>query len=197
MGKGDQTRAIILGQALDLSSEIGLEGLTFGVLAKLTGMSKSGLYAHFESKESLQCQVLDYAAQRFVDVVIAPALKQPRGLPRIDAMFEHWIRWQTEEFAGGCVFMAAAPEFDDRAGPVRDNLIGHLGDMLGAIARAARIARDEGHFRSDLDDEQFAYELWGVLVSFQHYGRLLGHPRAHIHALKAFEHLIDNAKPST
>ncbi len=195
MGKGDETRHAILNSALDLSSEVGLQGLTFGVLAKLTGMSKSGLYAHFDSKEHLQCQVLDSAASRFVDVVLAPALKRPRGLPRLQTLFEHWLGWETDEFSGGCVFMAAATEFDDRAGVVRDRLVSHLDDMLGAIARGARIAVSEGHFRADLDDEQFAYELWGVLLSFHHYGRLLGHPKAHARARRAFEHLLETSQP--
>ena len=194
MGKGEQTRHTILEQALDLSSEVGLEGLTFGVLAKLTGMSKSGLYAHFDSKESLQCEVLDAAAARFVDVVLSPALKQARGLPRIEKLFERWLRWETDEFSGGCVFMAAATEFDDRQGPVRDRLTSHLEDMLGSIARSARIAVEEGHFRSDLDDEQFAYEFWGLLLAFQSYGRLLDRPKARTRARKAFRHLIESSR---
>ncbi len=194
MGKGQQTRQTILDQALDLSSEVGLEGLSFGVLAKLTGMSKSGLYAHFDSKESLQCQVLDSAASRFIDAVIAPALKKARGLPRIETMFERWLRWETDEFSGGCPFMGAASEFDDRSGPVRDHLKKHLEDMLGAVARAARIATEEGHFRADLDDEQFAYEVWGQLLAYQHYGRLLGRPQAAARAKRAFRGLIDASR---
>lgn len=191
MGKGDKTREAILERALDLSSEVGVEGLTLGVLAKLTGMSKSGLYAHFDSKEDLQCQVLDRAAARFIDVVLAPALKQPRGLPRIEKLFERWLRWETQEFSGGCVLMAAATEFDDRDGPVRERLKSHLIDMLGAVARGARIAIAEGHFRSDLDDEQFAYEMWGLLLAYQHYRRLLGHPKARTRARHAFGHLLE------
>jgi AcrR family transcriptional regulator len=194
MGKGEQTRQAILDQALDLSSEVGLEGLTFGVLAKLTGMSKSGLYAHFESKEALQCQVLDSAAARFIDVVLAPSFKKPRGLPRIEEMFFRWMRWETEEFSGGCPLSAAATEFDDRDGPVKDHLKKHLEDMLGAIARSARIAVEEGHFRSDLDDEQFAYEAWGQLLAYQHYGRLLGRPQAAVRARRAFSQLIEASR---
>lgn len=196
MGKGEQTRHAILDQALDLSSEVGLQSVTFGVLAKLTGMSKSGLYAHFDSKQSLQCEVLDAAANRFIDSVIAPALKRPRGLPRIDKLFERWLRWETDEFSGGCVFMAAASEFDDRPGPVQDRLKSHLEDMLGAIARSARIAVEEGHLRPDLDDEQFAYEFWGLLLAYQSYGRLLGRPKARSRATKAFAHLIDSSRPA-
>jgi AcrR family transcriptional regulator len=194
MGKGEATRQAILDQALDLSSEVGLEGLTFGVLAKLTKMSKSGLYAHFDSKESLQCQVLDNAAARFIDAVIAPMLKQPRGLPRIEMMYERWMLWETEEFSGGCPIMAAASDFEDRAGPVRDHLKKHLEDMLGSIARAASIAVEEGHFRPDLDVEQFAYEVWGQLLAYQPYRRLLGRPQARSRAEKAFRGLIDASR---
>ncbi|MCA9525776.1 MAG: TetR/AcrR family transcriptional regulator [Myxococcales bacterium] len=193
MSKGEATRQAILGQALDLTSEVGLEGLTLGVLAQRVQMSKSGLYAHFASKEVLQRDVLDTAAARFVDVVIAPALKRPRGLPRIELLFEGWLRWGTEELTGGCPFVAAAADFDDRPGMVRDRLIGHLKDMLGTVSRSARIAVEEGHFRADLDTDQFAYEMWGLLVAYQHYRRLLGDPasirRAHI----AFRGLIDHS----
>ncbi|MBV1859716.1 MAG: TetR/AcrR family transcriptional regulator [Nannocystaceae bacterium] len=194
MGKGAQTRQAILDRALDLSSEVGLEGLTFGVLAKLTGMSKSGLYAHFDSKETLQRKVLDSAATRFIAAVLTPAFKERRGLPRIEKMFDRWVRWETEEFSGGCPFMAAATEFDDRTGPVRDHLKLHLENMLGALARSARIAVEESHFRTDLDDEQFAYEVWGQLLAYQHYGRLLGHPKANERARKAFRNLIESSR---
>lgn len=196
MSKGDETRHAILRQALDLSSEVGLEGLSFGVLAKRAGMSKSGLYAHFDTKENLQCQVLDAAAVRFVDVVLAPALKEKRGLPRLRKLFEHWLHWEGEELSGGCPFIAAASEFDDKQGPVKDHLVGHLQDLLGAIARAAQIAVDEGEFRHDLDTEQFAYEFWAVLVTYQHFLRLLGRPDAGARARRAFDSLVRGAQAS-
>ncbi|MBT3222107.1 MAG: TetR/AcrR family transcriptional regulator [Proteobacteria bacterium] len=193
MGKGAKTRDTILDQALDLSSEVGLEGLSFGVLAKLAGMSKSGLYAHFASKESLQCDVLDTAAARFVDVVLSPALKQPRGLPRIQKLFHLWLKWENEQLSGGCIFVAAATEFDDRPGAVRDSLTGHLRDMLGGVARAARIAVEEGHFHADLDAEQFSYEFWAVILAHQHYRRLLDYPDARERANRAFDSLIEKS----
>ena len=178
MSKGDQTRQAILRTAVDLSSEVGLEALSIGLLAKGAGMSKSGLYAHFDSKEDLQCQVLNAAAQRFVDVVVSPAIKKARGLPRIEAMFRRWLKWGTEELQGGCVFMAAASEYDDRPGKVRDTLVGHQQALLGTITRAALIAVEEGHFDTELDTEQFAFEFWGLLLAHQHYERLLGRPDA-------------------
>ncbi len=193
MSKGDQTRQTILRKALHLCSEVGLEGLSIGMLAKSTGMSKSGLYAHFKSKEGLQCQVLDAAAERFVDVALAPALKKPRGLPRLRALFDLWLRWETNELRGGCLFVAASTELDDRPGPVRDCLVGHLQDMLGAIARAAQIAVEEGHLDQQLDTAQFAYELWGVLLAHHCYERLLGAPQSVDRAHQAFDGLLERS----
>lgn len=190
MSKKAATRELILDQALDLTSEVGLEGLTFGVLAKRVGMSKSGLYAHFQSKESLQCQVLDAAAQRFIDDVIAPTLKQARGLPRLRTLFDLWMMWETELLSGGCPFVAAATEFDDREGPVRRKIVGHLRDMLGVISRAAKISIEEGHLRSDLNAEQFAYEFWAALLAYHQFGRLFQAEDARDKAYQAFENLI-------
>lgn len=190
VGKGQATREVVLDQALDLCTEVGLEGLSFGVLAKLAGMSKSGLYAHFDSKESLQCAVLDAAAQRFVDVVVAPALKEPRGLPRLEKLFERWLDWESNEFSGGCPFIAAGTEFDDRKGRVRTCLIGHFRDLSGAIGRAARIAIEEKHLRNDLDVDQFTYEFWAILVAHHHYRRLLADPNSDERAHQTFRTLI-------
>jgi len=194
MSKGSDTRRAILLQALDLSSEVGLEGLTVGVLAKRMGMSKSGLYAHFDSKEDLQCKVLDTAAERFVDVVMMRVLKQPRGLPRVQTLFDLWVDWSMEELSGGCPFIAAAVEYDDRAGPVRDTVVHHLTDVTDAIARAAQISVQEGHFREDLDVEQFAYEMWGILLAFHHFSRLMHCDAARMRAGRAFADLISKAQ---
>ena len=193
MTKGDDTRRSILKQALDLSSEVGLEGLTLGALAKRVGMSKSGLYAHFESKEDLQCQVLDTAAELFVEVVLTRALKEPRGLPRVRALFELWLDWSAEEFSGGCPFIAAATEFDDRFGKVRDRLLIHNRDLLETVARAARIGVEEGHFRADLDADQFAFEFWSTLLAFHHYTRLMRREDARNRASLSLDNLIRNA----
>lgn len=179
---------------MDLSSQRGLEGLTIGALAKQAKMSKSGLYAHFASKEALQIAVLDRAASHWVDEVLAPALKAARGLPRIEALFEGWLRWETAVLSGGCLFVTAATEFDDRDGPVRHKVAAHLQDMLGALARAASIATEVGHFRSDLDTDQFAYELWGILVVYQHYLRLLKSTTAETKARIAFAALVARAE---
>ncbi len=194
MSKGADTRRQVLHQALEISSEIGLEGLTFGVLAKRVGMSKSGLYAHFDSKEDLQARVLDTAAERFVDVVMSRVLKQPRGLPRVEALFHQWITWATEELSGGCPFIAAASEFDDRPGVVRDRVINHLRDVLGTISRAAEIAMEEGHFHPQLDVARFAFEFWSILLGHHLYARLRLYDDPGRMAEDAFTDLIRRAR---
>lgn len=190
MPKGDQTRSAILDQALVLASEVGLEGLTIGALAKQAGMSKSGLYAHFGSKEELQCSVLNAAADRFTQVVLVEAFSRPRGLPRIRTMFEGWLSWIAAELPGGCPFIGAASEFDDRPGPVRELLTEHLGRMLEMMSRAARFAVDEGHFHPELDPEQFAFEYWSMLLGHHNYCRLLQDGRAEERTRRAFESLV-------
>src|SRR4026209_785464 len=125
MTKGAQTRENILDHAVRLASETGLEGLTIGTLADELKLSKSGLFAHFRSKEALQVQVLEHVAARFVDFVVKPALAEPRGAPRLRALFERLIEWpKRKEFPGGCPIIAAASELDDRPGPARDLLVG-------------------------------------------------------------------------
>ncbi|MBU2499903.1 TetR/AcrR family transcriptional regulator [bacterium] len=194
MSKGETTRAAILDQALDLASEVGLEGLTIGVLAARVGMSKSGLYAHFSAKENLQCEVLDAAAERFARVVVARAFAEPPGLPQLTIMFDRWLHWNTTEFPGGCLFSAAAGEFDDRPGAVRDRIARHVDALLTVISSAARFAQDEGLFRDDLDPEQFAFEYWGLLQAHHLYVRLLGAEDADRRARTAHAGLIEGAR---
>ena len=195
MSKGEDTRRSILQQALELASELGLEGLTFGTLASRVGMSKSGLYAHFSSKEDLQAQVLDAAAAHFVDVVMARVLKEPRGLPRVRCLFEQWVIWATRELSGGCPFIAAASEFDDRPGLVRDRVVSHLRDVTGTIARAAQIAVEEGHLRPDLNLHQFAFDFWAILLALHGHARLGLSDDPFKLAERAFERLLDGALP--
>ncbi|MDF1564720.1 MAG: TetR/AcrR family transcriptional regulator [Deltaproteobacteria bacterium] len=196
MSKGEETRQVILGSGLDLVSEVGLEGLTIGSLASRVGMSKSGLFAHFGSKEELQCAVLDAAAESFVEVVLRPAFRAPRGVPRIEALFERWLRWPEQAFSGGCPIIAAATELDDRPGPVRDRLLVHLGDLYGSLARAARLAVEQGDFRADLEPKQFAYELWANMVAYHHHHRLFDPAEARQRARRMFEEQLGRARPA-
>lgn len=190
MGKGQETKRAIVDEALDLVSTGGLDGLSIGTLARATGMSKSGLFAHFQSKEQLQLTVLKEATERFVDIVIAPALKQPRGEPRVVALFENWIKNWEHELPGGCIFYAVSAELDDKPGPARDFLIKSQLDYQDVIRRAAEIAIEEGHFRKDLDLDQFVFEFGSIFSAFHHSGRLLGRPDTEKMALKAFNALL-------
>ena len=194
MRKGELTRQAILDQAVVLARRVGLGGLTIGGLAEDLKLSKSGLFAHFRSKEALQVQVLEEAGARFVDTVIRPALAEKRGEPRIRALFERWLR-STSESSGGCVFVAAAAELDDQMGPPRERLVQLQKDWLDVLAGAARIAIAEGHFRKDVDVEQFAHDLYGIALAYHHAFRLLEDPRAKERAERSFEALVHAARP--
>jgi AcrR family transcriptional regulator len=195
MSKGEATRGAVVGQALSLASELGLEGLTIGKLATRVGLSKSGLFAHFSSKENLEVAVLEEATRRFVDLVIVPALKEQRGEPRVRALFEGWMRWSKADFMpGGCIFIAAAVELDDRPGPARELLVSTQKDWLGTLAGAARIAVEEKHFRQDLDGQQFAYELYALVYGYHFISRLLSDPKAEQRVRGAFERLLRDAR---
>jgi AcrR family transcriptional regulator len=175
----------VLGHALALASEVGLDGVTIGTLAERAGMSKSGLFAHFASKEALQVAVLDEASDRFVAHVVAPALRQKRGEPRVRALLENWHRWANADFMpGGCVFVASIADLDDRQGPVRDRLAASQRDWLDTLGTAIRIAIEEGHFRADLDPGQLAWELLAEAYGAHLLGRLL-RDRTHDDRLRA------------
>lgn len=191
MGKGDETRQTILDQALADASRVGLEGLSIGALARDVGLSKSGLFAHFESKENLQRQVLERARDRFLEAVWAPALRAPRGEPRLRELFDRWLAWETASFLpGGCPFVAAASELDDCPGPLRDDLVASQREWMAGLARAASLAVEEGHFRADLDPEQFAYQLYSTILAYHYLARLLRDPRAEDRARRSFESLL-------
>jgi AcrR family transcriptional regulator len=194
VGKGEETREAILGTALALASAHGLNGLSIGTLAREAGLSKSGLFAHFGSKEDLQLAVLQTAVGRFVDTVVTPALRQPRGEPRVRAFFERWLDWERSTYLpGGCPFLAAA-KLDDRPGRVRDYLVASQRDWLDGLATAARIAVVEGHFRPDLDPEQFAYELYSLILAYHQYQRLLADPAADRRCRLAFARLLERSR---
>lgn len=193
MRKGELTRRAILDEAIQVASRDGLRGLTIGQLAEHADMSKSGLFGHFRSKESLQLQVLEHGRERFIDSVVRPALAAPRGLARVRTLFDQWLAWAGDELNGGCLFVATAVELDDRPGPVRDALVRSERDWLEAIATVAATAVAEGEFRDDLDTEQFAFELHGVMLTHHHSSRLLRDVRTPERTRRAFESLISVA----
>ena len=189
--KGAQTRAAILDEALSLASRLGLEGLTIGSLADATGMSKSGLFAHFGSREELQLAVLDHAVQRYGERVLVPALKIERGLPRLRALFENWLDWALASgLPGGCIMISAANEYDDRPGPIRDAVIANQRRGNGVIEKAVRLAVEESHLKAHTDPEQIAFEALGIVLASHNHRRLLGDKEARKRALTAFDELV-------
>ena len=195
MSKGTSTRSSVLGHGLALASEVGLEGVTIGTLAERAGLSKSGLFAHFDSKEALQIAVLDEATNRFVDQVVAPALRKKRGEPRLRALLKNWLLWSNADFMpGGCVFVASIADLDDRSGPVRDRLAASQRDWLATLATAIRIAIEEGHFRADVDPEQLAHEFLTMAYGTHLISRLLRHPKSDGRLDAAVERLLDSAR---
>lgn len=193
--KGDDTRGTVLGSAIALASTLGLEGLTIGKLAEHVGMSKSGLFAHFSSKENLQVAVLEEAIARFVAIVVTPALKQPRGEPRVRALFENWLAWSRADFLpGGCIFVTASVELDDRPGPARDRLIASQKDWFDTLAHAARIAVEEKHLRKDLDCPQLAHEIFSIAYGYHFLRRVIDPAEAERRSRAAFERLLADAR---
>ena len=196
VSKGAETREAILDTALSLASTGGLEALSIGTLARAVGLSKSGLFAHFGSKEDLQIAVLRTAVDRFVAEVVSPALRQPRGEPRLRALFENWLVWEQATFLpGGCPFLAVSCELDDRPGRVRDFLVQTQRDWLDTIATAVRIAITEGDFAGTVSPEQFAYEAYSVILAYHQYHRLLHDSRAEERCRLSFESLLDRSRP--
>lgn len=193
MGKGEQTRMAVLVQAADVAARQGLGALTIGDLAARAHLSKSGLFAHFHSKEALQLEVLAYARDRFVDEVIRPATRTPRGEARVRALFEHWAEIGLHGNAE-CLFTSAAMEFDDQPGPVRDQLVRDHRDLMDSIAQMFRTGIAEGEFRPDADPEQFAFELHGIMLAYFHAYRLLRDPRAGERARRAFEAVLADCR---
>jgi AcrR family transcriptional regulator len=189
--KGERTRAAILDEALRLVSKAGLDGLTIGTLAEATGMSKSGLFAHFGSRDELLLAVLAHGQAEFTEVVFQPALAKPRGLPRLRALFVNWLDWtESAELPGGCPMIGGATEFDDRPGPVRDMLAGGQRTWIETLKRTVRQAVEEDQLAKDTDPEQIAFEMFGIALVVHHHRRLLGYKKARERALAALDSLF-------
>jgi AcrR family transcriptional regulator len=193
VGKGEQTRAAVLDEAARVVSAIGLNGLTIGVLADRMQLSKSGLFGHFRSKEQLQLAVVDRAVELYSERVVRPALKAPRGEPRLRELFDRQLRWSSGDLAlpGGCFFSSVAAELDDApSSPVRDRVVNAERDHAELLANVFRTGIGEGHLRPDADPEQYAFDVKGILLSYQHASRLLADPKAEDRARAAFEALL-------
>jgi AcrR family transcriptional regulator len=198
--KGQQTRAAILDAALGLASHTGLEGLSIGALADMMHMSKSGVFAHFGSREELQISVIREYHAKFEEEVFYPALQEPRGLPRLRSLFERWVKRVSVEIDSGCIYISGAVEFDDRPGPVRDALASMVRAWHSALARSIRIAVEEGQLKDDTDVHQMLFELHGLILALHHDARFLRQPGALDRARRAFEHVLahymTDAKPA-
>jgi len=193
--KGEATRARIVQRALELAARVGLEGISIGELAQDLGLSKSGLFAHFGSKEQLQLDVLDLAAELFRASVFDPALRAQRGEAKVVRLFENLLAWVHDRGQpGGCIFLAGAFEWDDVPGPVRQRVVEWFEKFNAAVARAARGAVEAGAFRADLDPELFASELHGVVLKYHLELRLLRNGKASSLARRAFERLLADAR---
>ena len=190
--KGQQTRATILDAALGLASHMGLEGLSIGALADVAQMSKSGVFAHFGSREELQISVIREYHARFEEEVFFPAIQEPRGLPRLRSLFERWVRRVSVEIDSGCIYISGAVEFDDRPGPVRDALASMVLAWHAALARAIGQAVEAGHLQKGTDPNQVLFELHGLILALHHDARFLRSPGALDRARLGFEHVISH-----
>jgi AcrR family transcriptional regulator len=194
--KGDATRERIVHRALEIASLEGLGSLTIGSLAEDLGLSKSGLFAHFKSKERLQLEVLEAAASNFTLEVFHPALVKARGLPRLRAIFDNWLGWiQSNQSRGGCVFIAAAMEWDDREGEVRDAVVDWMQKLHAGLVRATELAVQAGDLRADVDVDGFANDVHGIALKYHLGARLMRLPTAVPEARASFERLVQSCAP--
>jgi AcrR family transcriptional regulator len=177
--KGEQTRDSILRTAVDLASVEGLQGLTIGRLAQELKMSKSGLFAHFGSKQDLQLATVEMAGDIFKEWVLRPALARPPGMPRLWELLDRWLSHVEDKvFAGGCFFTAASFEFDSRPGPVRTAIVQAMRQWLSTLTRAIEQAQKAGHLNPNLDSARFALEIYSMAVGAHWASGLLGQRNA-------------------
>jgi len=194
--KGAATRELILDRAYGIACRAGLEGLSIGGLATAVGMSKSGVFVHFGSREDLQLAVLDHAGERFLAHVLVPALHAPRGVARLRAVMERWFDWARHTDDGGCIFLGAASEYDDRPGALRDRVIAQVERWRSELARGARLAIDSGELAASTDIEQLAFELYALALVVHHDAGLRGYDAAYDRGMQAFERLIRANAPT-
>ncbi len=188
--KGQQTKAAIVDAALGLATHIGLEGLSIGALADVTGMSKSGVFAHFGSREELQISVVREYHTRFEQEVFYPAMSAERGLPRLRALFDNWMKRTSIEIDSGCIYISGAVEFDDRTGPVRDALANSVLTWHAAMKRAIDQCKELGEVRSDVDSEQMLFEIHGLILALHYEARFLRTPGSIDRANAGFDNIL-------
>ena len=195
--KGQQTKAVIVDAALNLAQQIGLEGLSIGAVAEITQMSKSGVFAHFGSREELQISVVREYHARFEQEVFYAALSAPRGLLRLRAMFGNWMKRTSVEIDSGCIYISGATEFDDRPGPVRDALVESVSIWQAAVLRAVVQAQAEGHLDPGADARQIAFEIHGLILALHYEARFLRVPGSLERAERGFDNLLERCATPT
>jgi AcrR family transcriptional regulator len=193
--KGAATRDAIIDRAYGIACSTGLEGLSIGPLAQAVGMSKSGVFAHFGSREDLQLAVLYSAGERFTNHVLLPALKHRRGLPRLRAIVEAWFDWVRHTHEGGCLYLAAVSEYDDRPGPLRDRLVEFEVRWRNELARAIQHAIDAAELQPDTDPLQLAFEVYSLALMVHHDAGLFGYEAGQSRGQRAFQRLIKSYSP--
>ncbi|MES2739436.1 MAG: TetR/AcrR family transcriptional regulator [Pseudomonadota bacterium] len=191
MRKGELTRAAILDVALELASREGLEGLTIGLLADKMNMSKSGVFAHFGSREDLQMEVLKLYHHRFEQEVFLPSMKEPRGILRLESMFARWIKRVSVEIASGCIYISGAVEYDDRPGPIREELVSMVKAWQGALLRCVNQSIACGDLKAGADAGQMVYEMYGLILALHHDARFLRSPGSVERTELGFRRLLD------
>jgi len=194
VAKGDETKIAILHRGVSTAFRVGLGGLTIGELARDTGLSKSGLYAHFRSKQALQLEVLAQARTEFVDAVLRPALLAPRGEPRVRELFIRWRDNGRQRTPGCCLFVKALNEFEGQDGPVRDQLIADHRDLHESVAQIFGTGISEGQFRDDADPTQLAFDLAGIMFAGYHWLPVMGSTATQERTTTAFEALLASVR---
>ncbi len=189
--KGALTRAAILDVALDLAASHGLEGLTIGTIAERMKMSKSGIFAHFGSREDLQVEVVREYFRRFESKLFQTALLQPKGLPRLQRMIDLWMQTRIRELNSGCIFISGAVEFDDRPGIVRDELVHSVQNWRAALARAIQQAIEVGDLKKTCQPEAMLFQIYSFVLGLHHDVRFLKQQESIALAQQAIQRTID------
>ena len=197
MANAQSTHDRILDRGMALMSQAGLDGITLGVLAEQVGMSKSGLFAHFRSKEEVQIRLLEHIGELANAQMIVPAMKADKGLPRVKALVTSWFGWsQKAGLPGGCPVAAGLFEYDDVEGAVRNKILEMESSWRRLLTQLVREAVECGHLQKNLDIDQFVWELCGIYLSHHAAHRFLRSPDADRRAQTAFAALLERATPA-
>jgi AcrR family transcriptional regulator len=191
--RGQQTKKQILEAAMKIASTLGIQGITIGELAKKVGMSKSGLFAHFENKDNLQLEILNMASDHFVESVLKPAFKEKKGIPRLEAMFNNWLIFLNDDstLPGGSIFISASFELDDRPGVLKDCVQKSQELLILNIEKAVQLSVECKHFKPTTNKSDFAWKLYSYVLGYHHFKRMLHNPKAEQLIKNAFKELIE------